>query len=157
MADELVLDIRRLEEVAAELRKLPPVVRKRVMRRSARRGTALMRDRMRAAVPVDTGELKRNIMVRSRRGPPGTIKVSVIVRRQGKSQSKRVAGKRAGRYKNDPFYWRFLERGTKHIAPRGFFRRAFDTQADDVIDFIRRDALSEIKSETIKARQRVGR
>lgn len=67
-------------------------------------------------VPVNTGNLKKAIKARRRRGKPGQPVADVIA-----SQGKQA--------KNDGFYWRFVEHGTGGQNPqpaRPFVRPAYD-------------------------------
>lgn len=67
------------------------------------------RDEIKKRVPKRTGNLKRAIKVKRRRGKPGQP-VSDVYVTQGKSA------------KYDGFYWRFIEHGTQTQPERPFVR-----------------------------------
>jgi HK97 gp10 family phage protein len=64
-------------------------------------------------VPTRTGNLKKSIKAKRRRGKPGQP-ASDVIATQGKSA------------KNDGFYWRFIENGTINQPERPFIRPAMD-------------------------------
>jgi len=61
------------------------------------------------------GELRRGFAMK--RITKGTKRGYTVGVRAGRTRNKRTP--------DDPFYWWWLEFGTQHIAPMGFFRRAF--------------------------------
>lgn len=90
-----------------------------------------------------TGALINNIAVkREKNAKPGTVEYHVGVRHgralgNGKKVVKYLAVTKHGRIvtkrQNDPFYWRFLEFGTKHIRATHFIGSAFDSTHSQVI------------------------
>lgn len=76
-------------------------------------------------VPKRTGNLKKALATKRRRGKPGQPVSDVIVR-QGRSA------------KNDGFYWRFVEYGTQNGSPeQPFIRPAKDAifgQLDTIVE-----------------------
>ena len=73
-------------------------------------------------VPVDTGNLRKSIKAKRRRGKPGQP-VSDVIATQGKQA------------KHDGFYWRFIEHGTGGNNPRParpFVQPAFDKVRADL-------------------------
>lgn len=79
-----------------------------------------------------SGALIRNIAIkRERKVPPGTTQYNLGVRHGrdlGRRAKKFLARTKTGRVvtkrENDPFYWRFLEFGTRHIAAKEFIQQA---------------------------------
>lgn len=81
------------------------------------------------------GTLKRSILVKASRqanGRDGNIGVYIAVRKR-----KGLGGKAGARNPFDPFYWRFLEFGTKHISAQRFMTRAFDANSGAAIDIFK--------------------
>lgn len=93
---------------------------------------------------VKSGALVKNIAIkREKNAPPNTIQYNVGVRHgrelgNGKKVIKYLARGKSGRVitkrKNDPFYWRFLEFGTKSIQPRRFITNAFDSKQNEALN-----------------------
>lgn len=130
MADEV---IHGLEEAQATLRGLPDKLRRRALRNALSAGARLVRDAAKQAAPVISpahpsvlkgwrkpGTVKRALAVRTSKAArrAGDVGVFVNVRpapgarvRAGKA----VASQRGAKSPNDPFYWRFLQFGTKHL------------------------------------------
>ena len=90
-----------------------------------------------------TGTLINNIAIkREKQVPANTVQYNVGVRHgreYGKKKNvvKYLAVGRRGRivtkYKNDSFYWRFLEFGTKNISPRKFIEPALQSKGTEAI------------------------
>ena len=92
---------------------------------------------------VKTGVLRNNIAVKREKTPPGLIQYNVGVRhgRGTKGRTVRLTrtprGKLKKAYKNDPYYWRFQEFGTKTGAKRHeFLTRAAENNSGRVVDKI---------------------
>ncbi len=90
-----------------------------------------------------TGALVANIVTkREKQTPNDTIQYNVGVRHgralgNGKKVIKYLALSKRGRVitkrKNDPFYWHFLEFGTKYIEPMRFIEPALDNKQQEAI------------------------
>ena len=92
-----------------------------------------------------TGALLKNIVIKREKNTPlNTLQYNVGVRhgkeltRKVKEASKFYVRNKKGRivtkYKNDPFYWRFLEFGTKDISARPFIAPALANKRQQAID-----------------------
>ena len=91
-----------------------------------------------------TGALLKNIVIKREKNTPlNTLQYNVGVRHgkelgRKKSTVKYFARNNTGRiitkYKNDPFYWRFLEFGTKDISARPFLAPALANKRQQAID-----------------------
>lgn len=117
------------DELAAKLRSIAPAMRKKVLRNALSAGARLVRDEAKRTVPVLSGGSKAPYR------KPATVKTAIRVRT---SKAERRAGnvgvfvnvkpaksnERGAKSRNDPFYWRFLEFGTKKMAPRPFLKPA---------------------------------
>jgi HK97 gp10 family phage protein len=139
------------DELAKKLKELGPKVAKNGLRRATSAGAAIVRNDARARAPVDTGEMKRDIMMkreRDARGGDTTGAVYTVYVRSGKKS--RMAGKKRD-VDRDSFYWKFLEFGTNKMAARPFLRPAFEANKEGAIE-----AIGKSLDETIQAAAREG-
>lgn len=130
MAGEVVR-IEGLDELKRKLAEVPKAMRKRVLRNALAAGAREVRDVAKRNAPVMT--LGTSLSAPYRK--PGTVKQAIRVR-TSKADRKAgdvgvfvnvkpaKAGQRGARNPNDPFYWRFLEFGTRKMAARPFLQRA---------------------------------
>ena len=130
MAGEVVR-IEGLDELKRKLSEVPKAMRKRVLRNALAAGAREVRDVAKRNAPVLTlgtslkapyrkpGTVKQAIRVRTSKADRRAGDVGVFVNvRPAKS------GQRGAKNPNDPFYWRFLEFGTKKMPARPFLQRA---------------------------------
>jgi HK97 gp10 family phage protein len=130
MGDEAVR-IDGLDEFKRKLSEVPKAMRKRVLRNALAAGAREVRDVAKRNAPVLTlgtslkapyrkpGTVKQAIRVRTSKADRRAGDVGVFVNvRPAK------AGQRGAKNPNDPFYWRFLEFGTKKMPARPFLQRA---------------------------------
>lgn len=127
MADEHTR-VRGLPELRTALLSIPAKLRRRALRNALAAGARVVRDAARHAAPV--------LRQTHRRAPyrtPGTVRKAIHVRT---SKAARKAGdvgvfvnvkpapkgQRGAKSATDPFYWRFLEFGTKKMGPRPFLQ-----------------------------------
>lgn len=90
-----------------------------------------------------TGAMIRNIAIkRERRAPAGTTQYHLGVRHgrhlgNGKKVIKFLALNKRGRVvtrrENDPFYWRYIELGTKYIEAEKFLQQATENKRAEAI------------------------
>ena len=120
-----------LDEFKRKLSEVPKAMRKRVLRNALAAGAREVRDVAKRNAPVLTlgtslkapyrkpGTVKQAIRVRTSKADRRAGDVGVFVNvRPAK------AGQRGAKNPNDPFYWRFLEFGTKKMPARPFLQRA---------------------------------
>ena len=130
MAGEVVR-IEGLDNLKRKLAEVPKAMRKRVLRNALAAGAREVRDVAKRNAPVMTlgtslkapyrkpGTVKQAIRVRTSKADRRAGDVGVFVNvRPAKS------GQRGAKTPNDPFYWRFLEFGTKKMPARPFLQRA---------------------------------
>jgi HK97 gp10 family phage protein len=129
------------DELAAKLRAIPEALRKRVLLNALRTGGRLVRDEARREAPVlaratpyrTPGLLRKSISVRTSKvaRKAGNVGVFINVRpakgAKFKTTNRKVFGlrvkgrrqvrasQRGAQSKLDPFYWRFLNFGTRYI------------------------------------------
>ena len=130
MAGEVVR-IEGLENLKRKLAEVPKAMRKRVLRNALAAGAREVRDVAKRNAPVMTLVTSLNAPYRK----PGTVKQAIRVR-TSKADRRACdvgvfvnvrpakAGQRGAKNPNDPFYWRFLEFGTKKMPARPFLQRA---------------------------------
>ncbi len=126
-----VVRIEGLDELKRKLAEVPKAMRKRVLRNALAAGAREVRDVAKRNAPVLT--LGTSLKAPYRK--PGTVKQAIRVRT---SKADRRAGdlgvfvnvrpaksgQRGAKNPNDPFYWRFLEFGTKKMPAKPFLQRA---------------------------------
>ena len=125
-----------LQELSQTLMKLPAELEKRVIMGALRAAGQTIRKDAMARAPIlqkpdprrRAGTIKKNISVRRVKG-----KTAVYVGVFGASRKKIAAFKAAGGGKGannpeDPYYWKWVEFGTKKMAARPFLRPAFEAQ-----------------------------
>lgn len=154
MADSIRID--GLDDAIAALRELPRRLRLAAYRKALRaagnvikadarrrapvlggvaKGRAASRGVVRSRIP---GLVRDSITVKASRiaRKRGDVGVYVTVRRLSKAQitAGKAAGFAAGRNPRDPFYFRFLEQGTKKMRARQFLTPAFNDRAADATE-----------------------
>lgn len=120
-----VADLRR------ELAALPNKLRVRAVRNALAAGARLVRNAARSAAPVlSIGDPA----VQAGRRKPGTVRKAISVRTSKLARRRgdvgvfvnvrpAKAGQRGARSPNDPFYFRFINWGTKYIRPFKFLEK----------------------------------
>jgi HK97 gp10 family phage protein len=130
MAGEVVR-IEGLDELKRKLAEIPRAMRKRVLRNALAAGAREVRDVAKRNAPVMT--LGTSLSAPYRK--PGTVKQAIRVRTSKADRragdvgvfvnvKPAKAGQRGAKSPNDPFYWRWLEFGTRKMAARPFLQQA---------------------------------
>ncbi len=120
-----------IEDLKAKLLAITPALRKRVLRNALSAGARVVRDEAKRNVPVLASA------VRAPYRAPGTVKKAIrvrsskIARRSGDvgvfvNVKPAKSGARGAKSRTDPFYWRFLEFGTRKMRARPFLKSAAD-------------------------------
>ena len=141
MAGEQVR-IEGMEQALAVLRALPDRLRNRALRNALAAGGRVVRDAAKRLAPVinpgdpavlkgwrKPGTLKRAITVRTSKQARRAGNVGVFVNVRPAKGAKFKGGKqvkasqRGAKNPNDPFYWRFVEFGTKVAGARPFLAK----------------------------------
>lgn len=145
MAGEQVR-IEGLDQALAVLRALPDRLRNRALRNALAAGGRVVRDAAKRLAPVinpgdpavlkgwrKPGTLKRAITVRTSKQARRAGNVGVFVNVRPAKGAKYRGGKqvrasqRGAKSPNDPFYWRFVEFGTKRAEAKPFLQPAAKT------------------------------
>lgn len=114
--------VRGLPDLKLVLSQIVPKLRRRALRNALAAGARIVRDDARRRAPVLQPTLRAPYRT------PGTVKRAIVVRTSKQARSRgdvgvfvnvRPAkrGQRGAKSKTDPFYWRFLEFGTKFFKP----------------------------------------
>ena len=148
MADSVKVTVNGIDELKKALAALPGKLRRKVLVKALRAGAREVQKSARAAVPVlatpnayrTKGLLKRKISVRvskeSRRA--GDVGVFVNVKPAPK-------GQRGAKSKLDPFYWRFVQFGTKKMTAKPFMEAGADALPQALAAF-EREAVPAIEA-----------
>lgn len=132
MAGDAV-QVRGLEEFKRKTAEMPRAMRSRVLRNALAAGGREVRDAARRNAPV----LSLGAAVRAPYRKPGTVRKAISVRTSKLARRRGdvgvfvnvkppARGQRGAKSRNDPFYWRFLEFGTRFLAARPFMQRGAD-------------------------------
>lgn len=124
------LDFSGLADLSRDLKILSKAESRQVLRRAVRAGAELVAEEVANTAPVQTGKLKRNIVVLFGKGAQDTAVAGVHIRGvnpdTGNSDNKMKAAS-----PNNAFYWRFLEEGTSKMSAKPFVRPAFDSKQEE--------------------------
>lgn len=125
-----------LRELNDVLSKLAPNVQKRVAGNAIRAGARLVATDAKRRVPVDTGQLKRSIVVRAAKGVRTGVGAVVAILRP----RSRIA--------------HLIEFGTSKTAAQPFLRPALDSQAQPAIRKVGEILRKGVEREAAKQRRR---
>ena len=119
--------VRGIPELKAALGGLVPKLRRQALRNALAAGARIVRDEARRRAPVLQPTLRAPYRKPETVRKAISVRPSKVARRAGDvgvfvnvRPAKR--GQRGAKNPNDPFYWRFLEFGTKHMAARPFLQ-----------------------------------
>ena len=133
MAKSVTVKVDGLAELGMRMKSLSEDVNKKIGRAGVAAGAGLIARAARAKAPVDTGNLRKNII--TKRIPPGESTLTseyIVTVRQGKlTQKQRAKGL------EDAFYGRFVEHGTAKTAAQPFLRPAYDENKMKAVETIK--------------------
>lgn len=145
-----------VDDLKAALRALPRQMRTKVLRGALRSAAKVIQGEAKAKAPVLAqstpyrirGLVRRSITITNsklarRRGDVG---VFVTVRRSREARNRGMYStlSRKRVRPNDPFYFKFLELGTKHMKARPFLGPAFRARATQAVQAFERGVRPEI-------------
>ena len=143
-------------EIAANLALIQLKLRKKIMRRAAVKGAAVVKKRAgeiaKTKGVIDTGATIRNIAAKVNKATSEDYLQINIGVRHGQIRDEKRRAKKQGRAVNDvddPWYWRFTEFGTSKQAARPFMRPAFEESKEQVLAVVTeelRDGIEKYKS-----------
>ena len=125
------------DDLARKLRELAPAMRKKVLRNALAAGARLVRDEAKRGAPV----LALSGATKAPYRQPATVKQAIRVRTSKAARKSGDVGvfvnvkpakgaARGAKSKTDPYYWRFLEFGTKKMSARAFLQPAANKLGD---------------------------
>lgn len=122
-----------VSELQRSLNQLPDKLRDNAMKNAAAAGARLIRDEAKRLVPVDTGNLRDDIVVARQ------VKV------RGMRRKLKIAGRVFLGIRGDSrFYSHLVEFGSSRLSPRPFFRPALDAMAPQALKVIGEKLAKEI-------------
>jgi HK97 gp10 family phage protein len=143
----MAAEFKGIPDFRAKLQEIPKALRRRVLRNALSAGARTVRDEARRLAPVlRPGDLSAPFRT------PGTVRKAISVRTSKVARKAgdvgvfvnvrpARAGNRGAKNPKDPFYWRFLEFGTKNMPARSFLRPAASKL---------KDALSVFETEVVR-------
>jgi HK97 gp10 family phage protein len=155
MADGLTVKLEGIDDLKRALADAASDIRKKAVRGALREAGKVIQAAARATAPVLQvpvphrlpGTVKRNILVRASKfaRQAGDEGVYVNVRGiRGKARITRL-GKAGAKNPNDPYYWRFLELGTRKMRARPFLRPAADSKGQEAISKFMQSVVPQIE------------
>ena len=128
-----------LGELQADFERLSRATGNKVVRDAVMAGARVARDKARAAAPVRTGKLKKNITVTrlKQADTPGGATAGLRVKRPAGKTVRAIKGrgKKKRALKADyqsPYYWRFIEFGTSKMPAAPFMRPSWDSSLPQI-------------------------
>jgi HK97 gp10 family phage protein len=136
-----VIRIKGLDELRAALADLSPTLRRRLLRNALSAGARIFRDDAKRLAPVlslpvqSGGKLVRK---------PGTLRNAISIRSSKVARANGQVGlfinvrpakgvNRGAKSPSDPFYWRFVEFGTRKMPAKPFLRPAAAGKFGDAV------------------------
>lgn len=126
-----------LKELQRALHELPREVEGPPIYSALRTAANVMKKDAQSKVPVDTGLLRKRIVVARSKIDNGKRGLYGVYMRVKPLKVARL--KKAGTYnlKDDPFYWKFVEFGTSKMPAHPFLRPAFEANKTKAVEIIR--------------------
>lgn len=132
MASVVSVKVEGLRELGERMKGLSEAVNNRIARAATAAGAVVIRNAAQAKVPVDTGNLKKNIIVkRLPKGESPLTSEHIVTVRQGK-----LTKKQRDKGLEDAYYGKFVEYGTAKMAARPYMRPAFDQNKEKAVEAI---------------------
>lgn len=162
MVDVLSIKLDGVADLKAALAEAAVQIRTKAVRGALREAGKVIQVAARAAAPVlkvptvrrNVGTVKKNILVRASKfaRQAGDEGVYINVRGiRGRARVKKL-GRGGAKNPNDPYYWRFLEFGTRKMAARPFLRPSAASKGPEAIQKFMDSVVPQI--EKLNARRR---
>jgi HK97 gp10 family phage protein len=133
MAKSVTVSVDGLRDLGERMKALSEDMNKKIGRAGVAAGAGLIARAAKVKAPVDTGNLRKNII--TKRIPPGESALTseyIVTVRQGKlTQKQRAKGLQ------DAFYGRFVEHGTAKMPAKPFLRPAYDENKEKAVEAIK--------------------
>lgn len=161
MADGVTVKLDGVDELNKALANAAKKIRTGAVRGALRKAGQVISKEAKLSAPVlsaptrnrKAGTVKRNIAVRNSKfaRQAGNEGVFIGVRPLRGSRQKKL-GKAGAKNPNDPFYWRFLEFGTKKLTARPFLRTAAESKGSQAIKTFMDSVIPQIEKLNAKAK-----
>jgi HK97 gp10 family phage protein len=155
--------IKGLAELLSELRDLPGNIEKNALRTGIFRAAQLMRDRLKAAAPMSSGNPPKGKKFREKY-PPGTLKKSIKAKRRRGTREEVAAGITGAFYaKWVEFGHMIKSHGRKkadrqvlgHVPANPFIARTYEASKEEALQEVRRGILDAIGKQVEKLRAKM--
>ena len=144
MAKTITVKVDGLADLGKRMQTLSADVSNRIARAATAAGAVVIRKAAQQKVAVDTGNLKKNIIVkRIPKGESTLTSQHIVTVRKGK-----LTAKQKGTGLKDAYYGQFVEFGTAKMPAQPFLRPAYDES--------KREAVEAIKDRIEKRLKKVG-
>lgn len=160
MADGISAKLEGIDELKRALAGAAKSIRTKAVRSAMRKAGAVITKAARQAAPVLSAPTKNR--------KPGTVKKAIVTRnskfarqagdegvfisvRPLRGARQKVLGKAGAKNPNDPYYWRFLEFGTKKMAARPFLSPAADSKGNEAVQVFMDSVVPQIEKLNRKA------
>lgn len=144
MADGATVEVKGLKELSQALQELPRHIQGKALGAAVKAGADIIRDQAKANVAILTGATQKNIVAyRAKGSKPDdiTYEVGITMKKKYPRRIKKAKSGTWGRIGSEnwpPFYWRFLEFGTRKMAARPFLRPAWTNRSGEALIMIQR-------------------
>ncbi len=155
MADGVSFKLEGVDDLKRALAEVSADIRKKSVRSALRSAGRVIQVSARAKAPVLTtpaphrkpGTVKKSIVVRASKFARRAGDEGIYINVRGIRGKARVArlGAAGAKNPNDPFYWRFLELGTKKMAARPFLRPAAEQAGNAAIQTFMQSIVPQIE------------
>ncbi len=142
---KVTVKVEGLADLNRRLTQLPKAIQGRPLRTAVAAGGRVIQQEAKARVPVDTGLVRDRIRVMSMRQEQRNARAEVVVGVRRVEKNTR---------RTDPFYWRFIEFGTRFKPARPFLRPALENKRTEAVDAIRERLAKRIEIEAQKLGRR---
>lgn len=133
MASSVSVKVDGLRDLGDRMKGLKEDVNNRIARAATAAGAVVIRNAAQQKVPVDTGNLKKNIIVkRLPKGESSLTSEHIVTVRQGK-----VTAKQKDKGLQDAYYGKFVEYGTAKMPARPYLRPAYDQNKEKAVQAIK--------------------
>ena len=133
MARTITVKVDGLADLGARMKGLSEAVNNRIARAATAAGAVVLRNSAQQKVPVDTGNLKKNVIVkRLPKGESNLTSEHIVTVRKGK-----LTAKQKGSGLKDAYYGQFVEFGTAKMPARSFLRKAYDEDKQKAVEAIK--------------------
>lgn len=143
-------EIKGLKELSKALKDFPKNVQNNILTSAIRSGATTIQKEAKNNVAVDTGLLKKSIIVKRRRSKKEIIKFSIGIRRIKDAREwfeKKQNSKYFKEKPKDAYYAHMVEFGTSKMEAKPFMRIALEAKAEEVIGEVRKKMQQRIDKE----------